>query len=250
MYVRAVVLDLGRFLAVFAFNDVAGVAFENGARSFRAEKTLFLQCFGVLGGNELSQQALQIFGVVFRAQCENEPLENPFAVFKVILCCQASSGCEARISRESVKIRGTAGKNGVFVVRIPKNSIIPKTGVQKMFQDHLLGSGCQKCHVFCRRASIFEKYTFLLLQNLTNFTETIENIVPKWRWQKTVVALEQAILTVAATEIFLSPLHLITHSHSTTQEELFCSSCAFGFLKTCFSQSEFFIRILLCLIYP
>ena len=65
-------------------------------------------------------EALQMSSVVSGAHCENEPLQNAFGVFKVILRSQGSSGFAARIFRDSVTMPRTAGEWGFRSVDPPK----------------------------------------------------------------------------------------------------------------------------------
>ena len=91
----------------------------------------------------LSQQALQISGVVFGARYENEPLENTFGAFKVIPCCQGSSGSHFSWQCHNAQ---HCGDIVVFAVRIPKKQHhAPKWDIQRMGEKHWPGPSKFSC---------------------------------------------------------------------------------------------------------
>ena len=153
---------------VFAFKHWApGCVQEWGAQLPSRENSYFCSVSGCLGGNEVSQQALQVSGIVFGSDCEIEPLENTFGVFKVILRCHGSSACAARMFRGSVKMPRIAGKTRCGS---QKNNIISKNGVSKNWAKNIVRPRPLKC--LCFTWSRIDKKQ----------GETTENVVPKWRW--------------------------------------------------------------------
>ena len=107
-------------------------------------KPRFFQCFGVLGGNGSSQQELQVSGAFFGAHCENEPLDNTFGVFKVILCCQGSSGCEARVCCGTVRMPKMRGKWGFCTADQKKTASYQKMGCPKNGPNFFLAKAIGK----------------------------------------------------------------------------------------------------------
>ena len=91
---------------------LALTAFENGARSFRAANTPSF-------GDELSQQVLEISGVVFGAHCENEPLETDFGFLRSFSVFRVRVAVGLAFFTAVPKCPELR-ENGVFAVRISK----------------------------------------------------------------------------------------------------------------------------------
>ena len=176
----------------------------------------------------LSSRRCKVTASSLGAHCEDEPPENTFGVFKVILRCQGLSGCEARVFRGNVTMPRTVGKMG-FSQRgsQTKQHHTKRWGVQTLAKN-IFRPGPSKClfvvvaPCFCKNGVFSRSHTF--------FTETTENVVPKWQWQKTVFApegLKEAILAVAA-----EGARYMSHSVApylpftfNNKEELFSFSC-------------------------
>ena len=199
IYIYAVVFDVGVLFASFCVQK-RGPWFRSkmGRTTSEERKPLFLQCFGVLGGNELSQRCK------YPASClghiVTKSLLNTHLAF---LRSFSSVGVRVAVRLAffvAVSKRLELRENGVFAVRIPKNSIIPKNGVSNKWAKHIFRPRSSQVLCFSWSRLNFHK-TFFVITQIS--LKALKTAVPKWRREKAIFApegLKQAILAVAAKE--------------------------------------------------